>query len=77
MMRYYFIQVLFIDKQNYLKGIVVRISIIVHCGKIKIWMLRYVAQKNSIYEHTFIIKEVKQDQVLTKIEGSKDQKFEE
>jgi hypothetical protein len=37
----------------------------------------YVAQKNSIYEHTFIIKEVKQDQVLTKIEGSKDQKFEE
>jgi hypothetical protein len=36
-----------------------------------------VAQKNSIYEHTFIIKEVKQEQILTKIEGSKDQNFEE
>ena len=34
-------------------------------------------EKNSIYEHSFIIKEVEQDQLLTNIEEPKDQQFEE
>jgi hypothetical protein len=34
-------------------------------------------EKNSIYEHNFIIKEVEQDQVLTKVEELEDKKFKE
>ena len=35
------------------------------------------AKKNSIYKHTFIFKEVEQDQVLTKDEELEDKGFEE
>ena len=38
MMRYCFIQVIVMDKQNYLKANVARISILVHGGKIRIWV---------------------------------------
>jgi hypothetical protein len=34
-------------------------------------------KKHSIYEHNFIIKEVEQDQVLTKVEELEDEEFEE
>ncbi len=34
-------------------------------------------RKNSIYEHNFIIKEVEQYQVLTKVEELEDKEFEE
>ncbi len=35
------------------------------------------AKKNSIYKHTFIFKEVEQDQVLTKVDEPEDKQFEE
>jgi hypothetical protein len=35
------------------------------------------AKKNSIYKHTFIFKEVEQDQVLTKVDKPDDKQFEE
>ena len=63
-------------KQNYLKGNEVRISISVHGGKdMKLGVID--VEKNSIYEHNFIIKEVEQDQVLTKDEELEDKGFEE
>jgi hypothetical protein len=34
-------------------------------------------EKNSIYKHNFIIKEVEQDQVLTRVEEFEDKEFEE
>ena len=34
-------------------------------------------RKNSIYEHNFIIKEVEQYQVLTKVEELEDKEFED
>ena len=34
-------------------------------------------EKNSIYEHTFIIQEIEQYQVLTKVEEPEDKQFEE
>jgi hypothetical protein len=63
-------------KQNYLKGNEVRISISVHGGKdMNLGVID--VEKNSIYEHNFIIKEVEQDQVLTKDEELEDKGFEE
>ena len=63
-------------KQNYLKGNEVRISISVHGGKdMKLGVID--VEKNSIYRHNFIIKEVEQDQVLTKDEELEDKGFEE
>ena len=53
-----------------------RISISVHGGKdMKLGVID--VEKNSIYEHNFIIKEVEQDQVLTKDEELEDKGFEE
>ena len=58
------------------EGNVARISIWIHGGKIKIWV-SLMLRKNSIYEHNFIIKEVEQYQVLTKVEELEDKEFED
>ena len=59
-----------------MRGNIARISISIHVGKIRIWV-SLIDEKNSIYKCSFIIKEVEQDQVLTKVEELEDKEFEE